>query len=141
MQMKTVLKLEEAAMTALGIYFLTIYNLGLPLWAWVLLFFSPDISMLGYAINTRVGACTYNLFHHKGVAILLIALGYYLKSDTWIAIGILLFTHASFDRIMGYGLKYETGFKDTHLGSIGGETDHAKLFHAKAQSQDKGAKI
>jgi hypothetical protein len=23
------------------------------------------------------------------------------------------------DRMMGYGLKYETGFKDTHLGKIG----------------------
>jgi hypothetical protein len=30
--------------------------------------------------------------------------------------GTLLFTHASFDRILGYGLKYFDSFKHTHLG-------------------------
>jgi Domain of unknown function (DUF4260) len=116
--MKTILKLEEAAMTVIGIYFLTCYNLGLPIWLWVLLFFTPDISMLGYLVNTKAGAVSYNLFHHKGIAITLAITGYYLQNDLLTATGILLFTHASFDRVLGYGLKYASNFKNTHLGSL-----------------------
>ena len=116
--MKTTLKIEEAAMTAIAIYFLTVYNLGLSFWVWFLLFFSPDISMLGYLINTKTGAASYNLFHHKGVALLLAAVGYYLHNEILTSVGILLFAHASFDRIWGYGLKYPDSFKNTHLGSL-----------------------
>ena len=116
--MKTILKLEEAAMTAIGIYLLSIYNLNLPVWVWIILFFAPDIGMLGYLINTRVGTFVYNVFHHKGIAIALAATGYYVGNDVLTAVGILLFAHSSFDRIMGYGLKYEDSFKNTHLGSL-----------------------
>jgi len=107
--MKTILKVEEAAITALAIYYLTFHSLGLPLWVWALLFFSPDISMLGYMAGTRTGATTYNLFHHKGLALVVGAIGYILNMEVILAIGILLFAHASFDRVWGYGLKYSTG--------------------------------
>ena len=30
-----------------------------------------------------------------------------------------LFGHSSFDRVMGYGLKHEDSFQNTHLGGIG----------------------
>ncbi|MEO6547736.1 MAG: DUF4260 domain-containing protein [Ferruginibacter sp.] len=116
--MKTTLKLEEAAMAALGIYLLTVYNLGIPAWLWFFLFFTPDLGMLGYLVNTKVGAFCYNLFHHKGLAILMAVLGYYFHKDGLTATGILLFAHASFDRIAGYGLKYQDSFKNTHLGSL-----------------------
>ena len=116
--MKTILNLEEAVMTAISIYLLTIYNLHLSFWIWAILFFSPDIGMLGYLINTKVGAVVYNLFHHKGIAIALAAAGYFLHNDVMTAIGILLFAHSSFDRVLGYGLKYEDSFKHTHLGSL-----------------------
>ncbi len=116
--MKTILKLEEATMTLLAIYFLSMYNLGLSTWVWVILFFTPDIGMLGYLIDTKIGAFTYNLFHHKGLAVLIAALGYYLHNDIAVATGILLFAHASFDRIWGYGLKYKYSFKNTHVGSL-----------------------
>ncbi|MCB0470359.1 MAG: DUF4260 family protein, partial [Flavobacteriaceae bacterium] len=33
-------------------------------------------------------------------------------------IGVILFSHASMDRIFGYGLKYYKGFKYTHLGDL-----------------------
>ncbi|MGB8194974.1 MAG: DUF4260 domain-containing protein [Chitinophagaceae bacterium] len=116
--MQTLLKLEEAAMAALGIYFLTIYDLGLSFWMWALLFFSPDIGMIGYLANPKVGAITYNLFHHKGIAIALAMTGYYLHNDVLTAIGILLFAHSSFDRMLGYGLKYSDDFKNTHMGRL-----------------------
>jgi hypothetical protein len=116
--MKTVLKIEEAAMTGVAIYFLTRYSLGLPVWLWVILFFTPDIGMLGYLLNTRAGAIIYNLFHHKGIALALAMTGFFLNKDILTAIGILLFAHAAFDRIWGYGLKYPDSFKNTHLGSL-----------------------
>jgi Domain of unknown function (DUF4260) len=116
--MKMILKLEEAAMTAVAVYFLSIYNLGLPAWAWVLIFFLPDISMLGYLAGTKPGAVCYNLFHHKGIALVLAIGGYLLHKDVLTAGGILLLAHASFDRVWGYGLKYSDSFKNTHLGSL-----------------------
>ena len=116
--MKTILKLEEIAMTAIAVYFLTEHSLGLPGWLWAVLFFAPDLSMLGYLVNRSAGAFCYNLFHHKGFALLIVLVGYLLNHEILISTGILLFAHASFDRIWGYGLKYETGFKDTHLGSL-----------------------
>ena len=116
--MKAILKIEEAAMTCIAIYFLSIYSLGLPVWLWVILFFSPDIGMLGYLINTKIGAILYNLLHHKALAILIAITGYYLHKDVLVATGTLLFSHASFDRIWGYGLKYPDSFKHTHLDSL-----------------------
>jgi hypothetical protein len=116
--MKNLVRAEELGMTAIGIYLLTIYDLHIATWIWFFIFFSPDISMLGYLVNAKVGAITYNIFHHKGIAIACIAIGYFTKVEVLLSIGILLFTHASFDRIMGYGLKYSTGFKNTHLGKL-----------------------
>ncbi len=116
--MKTTLKLEEAAMTLISIYFLSIYNLGLSVWIWIFLFFTPDIGMLGYLVNTKVGAIIYNLFHHKGIALALTITGYFMHNDILTAIGILLSAHSSFDRMMGYGLKYDDSFQHTHLGSL-----------------------
>ena len=115
--MKTSLKLEELAMLLLGIFLFSQLNLS---WWWFIgLFLAPDLGMLGYLINTKVGAFTYNLFHHKFVAIAIYFFGIFITSEIIQMIGILLFSHASFDRIFGYGLKYEKGFKFTHLGEIG----------------------
>ena len=121
--MKSILKLEELALTAVALYALSFHLLGLSPWLWVLLFFAPDISMLGYLVNAKVGAITYNLFHHRGIALLVLAAGYFAKAEIGVSIGILLFAHASFDRILGYGLKYASDFKDTHLGRIGKQAD------------------
>ena len=117
--MDITIKIEEAAITAVAIYFLTKYNLGLPVWLWVLLFFSPDLSMLGYLVNSRVGALTYNLFHHRGVALVLAAIGFFMHLDILMTGGILLVAHSSFDRMLGYGLKFPDDFKHTSLGWIG----------------------
>ena len=116
--MKNILRTEETAMAALGIYFLTIHNLHLSVWIWLLLFFSPDISMLGYLVNAKVGAISYNIFHHKAIAIGIVGIGFFMKIEVVMVIGILLFAHSSFDRMMGYGLKYYSSFNDTHLGKI-----------------------
>ena len=118
-KMAFTIKIEEAAITAISIYFLSRHNLGLPVWICVLLFFSPDISMVGYLINTRIGAYCYNLFHHRAIALVVLAIGLLTHNNVLVAVGTLLFAHSSFDRMMGYGLKYTDDFKHTNLGWVG----------------------
>ncbi|WP_024772495.1 DUF4260 domain-containing protein [Aquimarina macrocephali] len=115
--MKTTLKLEEIAMLGLGIYLFSL--LSYAWWLFLALFLLPDIGMLGYIINNRVGALSYNIFHHKGIAVLIYIMGVYISNELLQLSGVILFAHAAFDRILGYGLKYEKGFKFTHLGEIG----------------------
>lgn len=89
-------------------------------WWWFIgLFLAPDISMLGYVINNKTGAFCYNLFHHLGLAIILYIAGTAFHLPYVQMIGALLFSHSSFDRILGYGLKYPDSFQNTHLGKIG----------------------
>ncbi len=117
--MKKLLQIEEAALLIVSIY--ALYFLKVEWWYYLLLVLAPDISMLGYLAGNKIGAFIYNLFHHKGVAILLFLLG--IVAQLWIVqvIGILLFGHSSMDRMCGYGLKYFTSFKQTHLGEIGSQ--------------------
>lgn len=98
-------------------------HLSFSWWWYPALILVPDISMIGYAFGTRIGAYTYNLAHHKGIAILVWCLGILLTSEGLILAGIVLFGHASMDRLFGYGLKYPDSFHHTHLGQIGKEHD------------------
>ena|SRR6476620_4818317 len=117
--MKTILKSEELAQLSIAVYALYLQPIHIFWGLWMILFFAPDLGMLGYLINTKVGAIVYNLFHHKLIAILIAALGFFLANSVLLLIGILLFAHASFDRMMGYGLKYDDSFNHTHLGMVG----------------------
>jgi hypothetical protein len=115
--MKWLLKTEELVMLLLSVFLL--WNSDAAWYWYVLILFGPDISMLGYLVNNKVGAALYNLFHHKGIAILIFLAGMYLSNDLLLRAGVLLFGHAALDRIAGYGLKYNKGFSFTHLGMIG----------------------
>ena len=118
--MKTTLKLEEAAMFAVSI--LVFYKMDiLPGWYFWAFLLAPDISMLGYLVNTKVGAIMYNVAHHKGIAIVIFVLGYFLPSINLQFVGIIMFAHSSMDRLLGYGLKYSDSFKHTSLGMISGK--------------------
>jgi hypothetical protein len=115
--MKNVLKAEEAIQWLATIYLN--YQLPVPGWWYWAFFLAPDLSMLGYAINTRVGAVAYNLVHHKGVAVAFWLGGLYWQQGELQLAGLVLYGHSSFDRLCGYGLKYGDDFKHTHLGWIG----------------------
>ena len=115
--MNTALKVEELSIFALCILLFTKLNFA---WWWFpALLFLPDIGMLGYIINSKVGAFTYNLFHYRFVAALVAVVGLTFGNDNWKLAAIIMFAHISFDRALGYGLKYNDGFHNTHLGVIG----------------------
>lgn len=114
--MKTLLKFEEAALFGLSIYLFSLT--GLQWWWFPLLILAPDIGMIGYLHGSKVGAVTYNLTHHRAVAVVVLLVGWYYGS-VWIEFcGIILFGHAALDRIVGYGLKFQDSFNHTHLGWI-----------------------
>jgi len=115
--MNLLLKLEDAAKFAAA-YALSLY-FGYSWWLFLAWFLAPDLSMIGYFVNTKVGAVAYNLAHHQGLAIVIFAGGIYLNMPSLTFAGIVLFGHSAFDRLLGYGLKYPDDFKHTHLGWIG----------------------
>lgn len=116
-EMKQSLKLEELGQFALSIILFS--QLDYTWWIFPALILVPDLSMIGYAFNTKVGAFIYNLFHHKLLAVGILAIGFWFGNSHVELIGIILFAHAAMDRIFGYGLKYPDDFKHTHLGWIG----------------------
>ncbi len=115
--MTTLLKLEE-----LGVFFFSIFlflSLPYPWWLFPVLLFAPDLSMLGYFANPAVGALTYNLIHHRAVALTLYVSGVLIHLPLLSLAGVIMLAHASLDRVFGYGLKYSDAFAHTHLGMIG----------------------
>lgn len=89
-------------------------------WPWFVgLFLVPDLSMLGYLHNPRTGAALYNAGHSYVLPGVLAALALMLGMHALLLAAILWVAHIGFDRLMGYGLKYETRFFDTHLGYAG----------------------
>ena len=83
-----------------------------------LLLLVPDLSMLGYLAGPRVGATVYNVFHAYPLPAALGAFGLLGGSPLALAVALVWFAHIGMDRLVGYGLKYPTEFKDTHLGRV-----------------------
>jgi len=111
------LRSEGAVLLALAVFLYARSEAGWLLFALLLL--APDISMAGYLGGPRLGAISYNLFHtYLGPAALAVT-GVLADSLTLKAIALIWFAHIGMDRLLGYGLKHSTGFKDTHLGPIG----------------------
>jgi hypothetical protein len=81
------------------------------------LFFAPDLSFAGYAISRSVGTVAYNTVHSYILPVSLLLWGYFHPA---VLPYVLIWTaHIGFDRVLGYGLKYKTGFEHTHLGTMG----------------------
>lgn len=117
------LKIEGAAVFILFTAFL-IANFGFS-WILIIAFFAPDITMIGYIFGPKIGAWIYNLGHSYATPLALLAISYFARNQVDISlhmgiyIAFLWFAHIGFDRMLGFGLKEVTGFKDTHLGKIG----------------------
>lgn len=102
------------AAAAIALYFHADY----PWWLLVALALTPDASMAGYLAGPRVGAACYDAVHTYVAPVALGAIGVIADADTASQIALIWLTHIGVDRALGYGLKYPSGFKDTHLQRI-----------------------
>ena len=78
----------------------------------------PDLAMVGYLWGARVGGFSYNLTHNYALPIILGLVGAYLGQLALLHIALLWSAHVGIDRLLGFGLKYKTGFTHTHLHLI-----------------------
>ncbi|QKZ14439.1 DUF4260 domain-containing protein [Spirosoma sp. KUDC1026] len=114
--MKTLLKLEEAALFLICVYAFSYLNFAW--WYFPALLLLPDLSMVGYVVNPAVGAVVYNSVHHKAVGLLIGLAGVAMGSQAIMLTGIILVAHSAMDRALGYGLKYLDSFKHTSSGTL-----------------------
>ncbi len=114
---RVLLRLEGAAIFAAAVGLYAHAGFSWPIFA--LMFFVPDLSMLAYLAGPRVGAAGYDLAHTYLPALALALAGFFTGFPAASACGLIWIAHIGFDRALGYGLKYSSGFGDTHLGRIG----------------------
>ena len=119
MDARTILRVEGAAVfLAASAAFVT---LGGPWWLYLLLILAPDLGMLGYVAGPAIGSRTYNLVHTYTLPLVLGGLGWWSDTTLAILVALVWAAHVGIDRTIGYGLKYPTGFKDTHLDRLRGD--------------------
>lgn len=110
------LHLEEAALLTITLF--AYHHLHYSWLLFAILFLAPDLFMLGYLLNPRLGAATYNLVHTLALPFALLLIGYLLHWPLAPALALIWIAHIALDRLLGFGLKYPTFFKDTHLQHI-----------------------
>lgn len=115
--MNIILRLENAALTVIALYAYHLFGFSWITFAIFILV--PDLAMLGYLVSSKLGAICYNIAHSWVLASALLLSAHFLQNDTLMIAGLILAAHIGIDRAIGYGLKHYSGFKDTHLGSIG----------------------
>ncbi len=89
------------------------------LWAFFAFFLAPDLSFAAYLAGPRAGAVVYNLAHTYVFPVAL-ATGCLLTGEAGLPVQVALIwaAHIGADRLLGFGLKYPTAFKDTHLNRV-----------------------
>jgi hypothetical protein len=107
------LRLEGAGVFAVSLF--VYHSLGGGLGIFLLLFLWPDLFMLGYLANVLWGARLYNLAHTDAFPVLFGISAYVMHQPVALLLAFIWLAHIGFDRMLGYGLKYPTFFKDTHL--------------------------
>ncbi len=110
------LGIEAATLFALSLYLYRFAGAG---WGWfLLLFLWPDFGMLGYLANVKLGAALYNLAHFVALPAALVALSLLTHRGGLLSFSLIWIAHIQLDRALGFGLKYPTFFKDTHLQRV-----------------------
>ena len=117
----TLLRAEQATLLLATLFAFQHLHYGWLLFA--ILFLTPDLFMLGYLVNVRIGAAIYNLAHTLILPLALLFISYIRHWHPAPAVALIWTAHIAFDRLLGYGLKYPTFFKDTHLQHIPSHSD------------------
>lgn len=110
-------RLEGGVLLALSL--LVYWKFAGPWLVYVLLILAPDLFMLGYLGGPRLGAAVYNLGHTWLFPGILAAVGIIAGTSFAVDVALIWLGHIGLDRLLGYGLKLPTAFRDTHLGRIG----------------------
>lgn len=110
------LRVEGAAMFACSLFLY--HSLGARWGEFFALCLWPDLFMLGYLANARLGARLYNLVHMDALPLALAVVTFGLRQPGPMAFAFIWLAHIGWDRTLGYGLKYPTFFKDTHLQRV-----------------------
>ncbi|HSA84291.1 MAG TPA: DUF4260 domain-containing protein [Patescibacteria group bacterium] len=113
---KKILYIEGAAVFIASLYFY--HQTGGNWIMFALLILLPDLSILGYLKNKKIGAFIYNLIHNYILAPLIILIGLYIDQILLVHLGLILTSHVGMDRMLGLGLKYSNKFKNTHLQNV-----------------------
>jgi hypothetical protein len=113
---KILLHLEGAAILILCVFFYHQLHASWLLFA--ILFLAPDLFMLGYLANVRIGSAAYNFAHTYITPAILLATAYFAGRPQLFPLALISTAHIGFDRLLGFGLKYPTNFKDTHLQRV-----------------------
>ena len=91
---------------------------GHPWWLFLALALAPDVSMVGYAAGPRVGAAAYDAAHTYVLPAALAVVGVTAGAEHAVAVALVWLAHIGVDRALGYGLKYPTAFRNTHLQRV-----------------------
>lgn len=83
-----------------------------------LLILIPDVSMIGYLKSKQLGARIYNLGHNYILAFAVLVYGFLAADNFIVSLGLILTAHVGMDRFFGFGLKYSSNFKDTHIQKV-----------------------
>jgi Domain of unknown function (DUF4260) len=114
------LRLEGAALLVIAT--VAYARTGASWWLYAALTLVPDLSFLFYLAGARIGAIAYNAVHTTLGPIVLALVGIGTDAALAISIALIWLAHIGIDRLLGYGLKYASGFGFTHLGRIGRES-------------------
>lgn len=117
MEPERVLRIEGVAVAVAGLA--AFFALDGSLVLLVVLVLAPDLSMVGYLRGPAVGSTVYNVVHAYALPLLLGGIGLWSGRALAVQAATIWVAHIGADRAFGYGLKYATGFEDTHLGRIG----------------------
>jgi hypothetical protein len=113
---RLVLHLEGAVVFVASV--LAYWQIGGNWLLFVVLWLAPDLGMLGYLAGSVTGARVYNLFHLPLWPAILILAGWILGGHLALELGLIWLSHLGLDHLAGYGFKYPTKFKDTHLQRV-----------------------
>jgi hypothetical protein len=103
---------------AFAISFFIYMQLDFPIWVFFVFLLVPDITMIGYVINKKIGAVVYNFGHSFILPLLLVVCYLYFSKDYLLIISIIWLAHIFMDRLLGFGLKYNDSFNKTHIQRI-----------------------
>lgn len=113
---KFLLSLEDATVLLISLF--AFYTLHGHWGLFALLILAPDIFMLGYLVNTKIGAIIYNSVHTYTLPLLLVLFLIMTHRTELLWLCAIWLAHIGMDRMLGYGLKYPTAFNSTHLQRV-----------------------